>query len=61
VRPDLMELLCCPLCHGDLALEVKQKTGEEIVEGTLTCTKCKTLYPIEDGIPNLLPPEDRDP
>ncbi|MCI4342148.1 MAG: methytransferase partner Trm112 [Thermoplasmata archaeon] len=61
MRPDLMELLCCPVCHGDLALTVTQRTGEEIVDGNLACAQCKIDFPIEDGIPNLLPPEDRDP
>jgi uncharacterized protein len=60
VRPDLMELICCPVCRADLELKVSHRTGDEIDAGTLTCTKCHTVYPIEDGIPNLLPPEDRN-
>jgi len=24
-------------------------------ENSLECTRCKRIYPIEDGIPNLLP------
>lgn len=59
MRPDLMELICCPLCRADLKLNVSAKKGEEIEAGTLTCTQCATVYPIEDGIPNLLPPDDR--
>lgn len=55
-----MEVLCCPLCRGDLTLVARQQNGEEIVAGELTCTKCQTVYPIEDGIPNLLPPDERD-
>jgi uncharacterized protein len=60
MRPDLMEILCCPVCKGDLSLEVTRKEGTEIVEGTLTCQKCKNTYPIQDGIPDLLPPDERD-
>lgn len=60
MREDLMEILCCPMCRADLTLAPGDRDGVEIVTGTLTCTKCKTVYPIEDGIPNLLPPEDRD-
>lgn len=60
MRPDLMEILCCPLCHGDLKLSSRKEHEGEVVEGELTCTKCATVYPIEDGIPNLLPPDERD-
>ena len=57
---DLMEILCCPLDKGELELDVDRREGEEIVSGTLTCTECGTVYPIEDGIPNLLPPDMRE-
>lgn len=58
MRDDLMEILCCPNCKADLRLAVKKRDPNgEIVDGTLTCTKCGHAYPIEDGIPNLLPPE----
>lgn len=60
MKPDLMEILCCPVCKGDLTLKVTKQDGKEIVEGTLHCAKCPADYPIEDGIPDLLPPEDRD-
>jgi uncharacterized protein len=60
MRDDLMEILCCPMCKGDLKLDIKKRNPQEILEGTLTCKKCATTYPIEDGIPNLLPPDERD-
>ncbi len=60
MRDDLMEILCCPMCKGDLTLSVTRRVKDEIVAGTLTCTKCATVYPIEDAIPNLLPPDERD-
>jgi len=55
-----MEILCCPLCRGELTLTVAKKEGAEIVEGTLACAKCRVDYPISDGIPDLLPPDERD-
>ena len=57
---DLMEILCCPLDKDDLELTVEESESDEIVTGTLTCTECGTTYPIEDSIPNLLPPDMRD-
>ena len=32
----------------------------EIVTGTLRCIESSVDYPIEDGIPNMLPPDMRD-
>ncbi len=54
-----MEILVCPMCRGDLELKVEKEEGGEIVTGTLTCTSCRERYPIEDGIPNMLPPDQR--
>jgi uncharacterized protein YbaR (Trm112 family) len=60
MRTDLMEILRCPVCRGTLALAPGRTEGDEIVEGTLTCTGCHAVYPIADGIPDLLPPNERD-
>jgi uncharacterized protein len=60
VRPDLLEILRCPVCRGELELVTRRTDRREIVEGTLLCAKCKVDYPIENGIPDLLPPDERD-
>lgn len=60
MNPDLMEILCCPVCRATLMLAATKTDGPEIVTGTLTCTGCKNVYPIDDGIPDLLPPDERD-
>ena len=60
MRPDLLDLLACPLCKGELTLAVAEEDGDEIVRGTLGCGACDEDYPIADGIPNLLPPELRE-
>jgi uncharacterized protein len=59
MKADLLEILCCPVCRGDLTLTKGTVEGEEIVTGTLTCPKCSTTYPITDAIPDLLPPDQR--
>jgi len=59
MREDLLEILCCPACKKELIMEKIEKIESEIITGTLTCTKCGEKYPIEDGIPNMLPPEMR--
>ncbi len=60
MKPDLMEILCCPLCRGELTLSRTKTEGNEIVEGNLACPKCHVDYPIHDGIPDLLPPDERE-
>jgi len=52
-----MEILACPVCKGDLELKVDKEEGEEVITGSLHCASCDFSYPIEDTIPNLLPPE----
>jgi uncharacterized protein YbaR (Trm112 family) len=59
MRKDLMDILACPVCKGNLELTVDKESDEEVIEGSLFCAKCDERYPIEDSIPNLLPPELR--
>lgn len=49
ISPELLKILACPECKGDLRLRKNQ----------LICTKCGRKYPIKDGIPHLLPDELR--
>jgi len=55
MRRSLMDILCCPVCKGDLALKVDKEDEKEILEGGLLCSACGVNYPIHEGIPNLLP------
>ena len=55
MRRSLMDILCCPVCKGDLSLNVEKEDEKEIIEGGLSCAICKVNYPIHEGIPNLLP------
>ena len=55
MKKDMLNILCCPICKGDLELKVKKEENGEIIEGSFTCRKCNCVYSIEDGIPNLLP------
>ena len=55
MKKDILDILCCPTCKGDLELTIKKEENEEIIEGKLTCKKCSSSYSIGGGIPNLLP------
>ena len=54
-----MDILACPVCKGELELTVVAEEGDEVVTGSLVCHRCDETYPIDDAIPNLLPPEMR--
>jgi len=68
MRPDLLDIIACPVCKGPLVLRVDSiatadaagASDGEALSGALTCRLCNESYPIADGIPNLLPPELRD-
>ena len=55
MRRRLLDLVVCPGCGSSLRLSTKVVDGDEISEGTLACTGCERRYPIEHGIPRLLP------
>ena len=59
MRKDLMEILACPMCKSELTLTIDEEKDDEVIRGTLFCAKCNERYPIEDSIPNLLPPDLR--
>lgn len=59
MKRELMQILACPVCKEGLQLKVDEEKGEEIVTGSLYCSRCNYSYPIVDTIPNLLPPEEQ--
>jgi uncharacterized protein len=46
IKKDLLDILCCPKCKGDIRLNEK--------EDGLICDSCKLMYPIKDDIPIML-------
>ena len=46
ISKELLEILACPQCKGEVRLTERQ-------DG-LTCAACKLLYPIKDDIPIML-------
>ena len=45
--PELLEILVCPQCKGEL--EYSPGPDEKLV-----CHACRLAYPVEDGIPVML-------
>jgi uncharacterized protein len=46
VKKELLDILCCPKCKGDIRLN---ETGDGLI-----CDHCKLMYPIKDDIPIML-------
>jgi uncharacterized protein len=59
LKKKLMDILVCPVCKGELKLTVDTEKGEEILTGSLFCSKCQVNYSIVDGIPHMLPPDKK--
>ena len=59
MKKRLLDILACPVCKGSLKLDVVEETTDEVIAGTLGCSYCKAIYPIQNSIPNLLPPESK--
>lgn len=55
-----MDILVCPVCKSGLTLTAREERADEVIIGSLACRGCAAVYPIEDGIPNLLRKEMRD-
>jgi uncharacterized protein YbaR (Trm112 family) len=46
VKRELLDILCCPKCKGDLEYKPEKNT--------LTCKKCNKVYEVKDDIPIML-------
>lgn len=46
IREELLEILACPKCKGNIRPTDK--------EDGLVCESCKLLYPVRQGIPIML-------
>lgn len=46
VKQELLDVLCCPKCKGDLVYKS--------AESMLICKKCGKVYTVKDDIPIML-------
>jgi uncharacterized protein YbaR (Trm112 family)/trans-aconitate methyltransferase len=54
MKRDLMDLLCCPDCHYELALHDDTPEMPEVESGTLVCDECNESFPIVRGVPRFV-------
>ncbi len=58
MKRELVDQLVCPVTRDPLRLEVvREDENGDVLEGALLSERINFRYPIEDGIPNLLPPD----
>ena len=55
IAEELLAIIVCPACHGDL------NVTDSASEVELVCASCGLAYPVRDGIPVLLVDEARKP
>lgn len=46
LKKELLDILCCPKCKGDLDYNIEKNT--------LTCKGCGKVYPVKNDIPIML-------
>jgi uncharacterized protein YbaR (Trm112 family) len=46
LSPDLIQILCCPKCKGDLTLREDQSA--------FVCAACRLVFAVQEGVPNFL-------
>ncbi|MGD2105776.1 MAG: methyltransferase domain-containing protein [Anaerolineae bacterium] len=57
VQSYLIEILNCPVCHGELQWEITQRTGERIEQAEASCEECAAVYPVFEGVGLFLTPD----
>lgn len=51
LHASLLDVICCPLCKGDLQW---QEPHADLAEGGFHCNACALTFPIKEGLPRLL-------
>ncbi len=62
MKTQLIELLICPAClpgEYELHAQIDTEVAGDIYSGSLKCSHCHSVFPIEDGVANLDPNFDQ--
>ncbi len=52
-----INMLECPVCHGDLRWDIEEENGDRIINAQIICSKCKADYEVRDEIAVFLTPD----
>lgn len=53
----LLDILECPVCHGELVWEISERRGERIETAQAHCQRCTAVYPVLEGVGLFLTPD----
>lgn len=53
MKNNLIQYLVCPICHYDFTLKNVKKNNDEIIEGSLTCSR-NHKFKVKNGIPRFV-------
>jgi SAM-dependent methyltransferase len=54
MKDEALRFLVCPACKAGLSLAERHREGNEIMQGSLSCSACPAAYPIREGIPRFV-------
>ena len=57
MHKNLIEVLECPSCHGNLAWEIHERMDERVVTARARCQACRADYSVRDEIGIFLTPD----
>jgi len=55
MKTELLRLLCCPSCSGELILLHVLEGEDEVKSGTLGCASCAAEFPVNNYVPRFVP------
>lgn len=53
MKINILDIIRCPKCYGDLGINIIKSSEDIIIEGELTCKLCGEKYPVIEEIPYL--------
>ena len=60
MKKSFLDVIRCPLCKSSFDVHTHMENSDDIIQGSLVCKGCEEVFPIDNSIPNLLPPELRE-
>jgi len=57
IGEQLIPLLECPACHGELSWTIEKRNKSHIEQAEARCASCNAVYPVQDGIGVFLTPD----
>ena len=50
---DILDLMTCPSCDGDVYINTSPREERELVDETMSCLRCGACIPVKGGVPRF--------